>query len=178
MTDGEIEVVAKLVRDAYNEAFLEGMKEETSRRGGNPFDASRACRILSIKMAQWIAAGEADAPSLAAARLDGLREGLTKAARDVVVERERQQSVEGWTPEHDDQHKDGEIAGAAACYALTSITHWARQVTIARMWPWASEWWKPKNPRYDLVRAGALILAEIERLDRIAAIDARIKEWE
>lgn len=36
-------------------------------------------------------------------------------------------------------------------------------------WPWSREWWKPKNPRRDLVKAGALIVAEIERLDRLEA---------
>lgn len=37
-------------------------------------------------------------------------------------------------------------------------------------WPttWAEDWWKPKNPRRDLVRAAALLIAEIERLDRAA----------
>jgi hypothetical protein len=34
-------------------------------------------------------------------------------------------------------------------------------------WPWAPELWKPANARRDLVKAGALILAEIERLDRL-----------
>jgi hypothetical protein len=29
-------------------------------------------------------------------------------------------------------------------------------------------WWKPKDRRRDLVRAAALIIAEIERLDRDA----------
>lgn len=37
---------------------------------------------------------------------------------------------------------------------------------VPRGWPWGSSWWKPKDPRRDLVRAGALILAEIERIDR------------
>lgn len=35
-------------------------------------------------------------------------------------------------------------------------------------WPWQRKWWKPKDPRRDLVRAGALIIAEIERIDRAA----------
>ena len=34
-------------------------------------------------------------------------------------------------------------------------------------WPWVRRWWKPTDRRRDLVKAGALILAEIERLDRI-----------
>ena len=42
-------------------------------------------------------------------------------------------------------------------------------------WPhtWDASWWKPKDRRRDLVRAGALIIAEIERLDRLDA--ARIR---
>ena len=35
----------------------------------------------------------------------------------IAKERQRQVSVEGWTPQHDDEHKDGEMAIAAACYA-------------------------------------------------------------
>ena len=80
------------------------------------------------------------------------------AARDVIAERERQKSVEGWTPEHDDEHNDEQLALAAACYALGSPT----------FWPWENRWWKLKDRRSNLVRAGALILAEIERLDRHA----------
>lgn len=91
------------------------------------------------------------------------------AFRDVAQERARQQLIEGWTPEHDDEHQDGSLAKAAACYA-----EWAgRLLDIVppldppSAWPWAKEWWKPKDRRRDLVRAGGLILAEIERLDRI-----------
>ena len=91
---------------------------------------------------------------------------MSRAAQDVIAERERQQTVEGWTHEHDDKHTDGEMAQAAACYAL------ARRAVSCDglpMWPW-NRWWKPKDRRRDLVRAGALILAEIERLDRAAGI--------
>lgn len=87
----------------------------------------------------------------------------TDAARDVLAERERQKAVEGWTQEHDDAHEDGDLARAAACYALSA----ARYDTIHRsnIWPWSREWWKPSSPRRDLVKAAALILAEIERID-------------
>ena len=37
------------------------------------------------------------------------------------------------------------------------------------MWPWTSEWWKPSTRRRMLVKAAALILSEIERLDRAAS---------
>lgn len=84
---------------------------------------------------------------------------------DVMRERKRQQEVEGWTIEHDDEHTDGQMADAAACYARNSIM----QYKIAPPgWPWDAKWWKPKGQRRDLVRAAALIVAEIERLDRAA----------
>lgn len=89
------------------------------------------------------------------------------AERDVLAERRRQVEAEGWTPEHDDQHEGGELADAAACYAATAAgAVWGE--TVPSMWPWARSWWKPRSAREDLVRAGALILAEIERLDRAA----------
>lgn len=100
----------------------------------------------------------------------------TAALRDVVAERARHTSVEGWTAEHDDTHHAGEMADAAACYAATGRVFFADHHNVGRgyeafttyrdAWPWADKWWKPKNRRRDLVRAGALILAEIERLDR------------
>lgn len=99
------------------------------------------------------------------AREDG--GALTQAARDVLAERQRQISVEGWTAEHDDQHIDGEIAAAAATYAMSAANCIVEQ-PFYRTWPWRNSWWKPSTTRRDLVKAGALILAEIERLDRAA----------
>jgi hypothetical protein len=95
-------------------------------------------------------------------------DGGTRALRDVAAERARQINAEGWTEEHDDRHDCGEMANAAACYALNAggSGEWRDSTIRNRLWPWCAKWWKPKQPRRDLVRAGALILAEIERLDR------------
>lgn len=98
----------------------------------------------------------------------------SQAVRDVLTERERQKSVEGWTPEHDDEHGTASMAAAAGCYAFSAAseyaenTHWSNERFDAaeHLWPWDREWWKPSTPRRDLVKAGALIIAEIERLDR------------
>lgn len=84
------------------------------------------------------------------------------ALRDVAAERQRQITAEGWTPEHDDEHENGQLAAAAACYALFANM----QVTTPAPWPWSLNWWKQSGQRRDLVKAGALILAEIERIDR------------
>lgn len=102
--------------------------------------------------------------------------GLTSAVRSVIAERQRQVVVEGWSAEHDDKHDSGELAGAAACYARhTNARGWVfaqgrysayRNEPPPSAWPFDFDAWKPTNPRRDLVKAGALILAEIERMDR------------
>src|SRR5580693_728278 len=91
------------------------------------------------------------------------RPQLSDAARDVLAERERQVSAEGWTPEHDDEHNDCEMVLAAIVYAESASGY---QVTRSGTWPWHFAWFKPTTPRRDLVKAAALIVAEIERLDR------------
>lgn len=94
-------------------------------------------------------------------------------AEAIAAERRRQIDAEGWSPEHDDLHSDHELARAAACYALFA-SHPAYRYALAydagppKEWPWEAQWWKPRDRRSDLVRAGALIAAEIDRLDRAA----------
>lgn len=85
------------------------------------------------------------------------------AILDVVAERQRQQSVEGWTPEHDNAYQNSELADAAACYAIHAHN---QGFSTPAHWPWSPDWWKQSGARCDLVKAGALILAEIERIDR------------
>ncbi|WP_150428858.1 hypothetical protein [Dechloromonas sp. CZR5] len=104
---------------------------------------------------------------------------LSKAEADVLDERTRQQIVEGWTPEHDDQHSQGELSRAAGSYALNAgaaihfgTTDTSICETAPYGWPWDEKWWKPTNSRRDLVKAGALILAEIERIDRVEKLKA------
>lgn len=94
----------------------------------------------------------------------------------IAAERARQIAVEGWTPEHDDEHTESEMALAAACYAMTAGGYAKGQ--IPPIWPWSLEWWKPQYGIRDLVRAGALIAAEIDRLQRIAAPGAADRKGE
>lgn len=92
----------------------------------------------------------------------------------IAAERQRQMDQEGWTAEHDDEHDQGEIAKAAECYLDAGITAELRPDAAKfhfkpiGKWPWARSWWKPSNdPIENLVKAGALIAAEIDRLKRI-----------
>ncbi|EPR1415846.1 TPA: hypothetical protein ACTYIV_001472 [Citrobacter koseri] len=98
----------------------------------------------------------------------------TNAAADVLAERQRQITAKGWTPEHDDEHCNNEMAMAAVCYINETGTV-NRNGGKPWGWPWDASWWKPNTRRRNLVKAGALILAEIERIDRAAGINEEVE---
>ena len=97
----------------------------------------------------------------------------SQALLDVAAERCRQVEAEGYDHEHDDSHVNDEIAAMATYYAMP---HGARdwdassagygktfgEAIIPEGWAVASSC----DRRRELVKAGALILAEIERIDR------------
>lgn len=85
------------------------------------------------------------------------------AVAEIAAERQRQKDKEGWSEEHDDKHADGSLAEAAACYAAGNKVAY---LDGCELWPWEAEWWKPKDKRRNLIRAAALLVAEIERMDR------------
>lgn len=94
----------------------------------------------------------------------------------IAEERRRQVEAEGWTPMHDDEWDYGELAMAAMCYVAEDIRPKSHELcyritnpqvtgrTEPALWPWHPRWWKPKDRIRNLVRAGALIAAEIDRL--------------
>ena len=89
----------------------------------------------------------------------------------IAAERTRQIKKEGYDSAHDDQLDDNSLGRAAACYALDSkITDkeiWGRPL-LDLIWPFDPEYWKPDASRIrNLVKAGALIAAQIEKLQRI-----------
>ncbi|MFK8331782.1 hypothetical protein M2D63_017385 [Pseudomonas sp. BJa5] len=90
----------------------------------------------------------------------------TNAARDVIAERRRQISAEDYKLERDDCYTFCELALAAAAYACSAG---GAQKVGRSLFRRDIEHWKPTTPRRDLVKAGALIFAEIERLDRLNA---------
>jgi hypothetical protein len=89
-------------------------------------------------------------------------------AAEVIAERRRQREVEGFDVAHDDAHRHFELSLAAAAYCF----HVCHEGAPSAFWPWHPSWWKPTTPRRDLVKAAALIFAEIERLDRASALAA------
>lgn len=86
-------------------------------------------------------------------------------------ERSRQVNAEGFNPEADDRYLAGELARAAAAYALPGPWRHksaAHGHVAPSTWPWPPEWFKPTpNDRLrEVLKAGALLLAEAERLIR------------
>lgn len=95
----------------------------------------------------------------------------------IQAERRRQIQQEGWTPEHDDEHNDFELTKAAICY-LQAVAGLPGAGSVDDLpgeappgWPWHPDWWKPSLMVRDLVKAGALIAAEIDRLQRRPTLD-------
>ncbi len=99
--------------------------------------------------------------------------GPLTGAQMIAEERQRQIEVEKWSAEHDDNaHAAADLLSAGIAYA-EAARHQALHGKRADMqhvrimyWPWDKRWWKPCDPIRNLVKAGALIAAEIDRLQR------------
>ena len=119
----------------------------------------------------------------------------------IRAERERQKLVEGWSDQHDDIYEDGQLAKAAVCYAASGLSQVfivdADKIALegpldtlghevesaideADAWPWDARW--DKRNKHDrarqLVIAGALIVAELERLKRKESSQEGVSEYE
>jgi hypothetical protein len=94
----------------------------------------------------------------------------------IFNERARQRETEGWDSAHDDQLVQGELVQAAIAYALATpadcccVGGMAENTEAFAWWPWNITNWKPKDRLSNLVRAGALIAAEIDRLQRLSTV--------
>lgn len=96
----------------------------------------------------------------------------------IASERRRQIEVEGWTPEHDASHVMEELAWAAISYAAPYPVYEKaidnnQRIVFCDSWPmnWERGW--DKRQKHSRIRkleiAGALIAAEIDRLERLNA---------
>lgn len=105
------------------------------------------------------AAREVDAPSVSAS-----------GAELIAAERHRQISEEGWSIAHDSiRHLEGELTSAAICYAKNSPEDW----------PWEMQRWKPSDdPMRNLVKAGALIAAEIDRAKNVEQVGGALMRFQ
>ena len=102
---------------------------------------------------------------------------MSTGALLISAERFRQVDDEGWTDEHDDHYTNDELTRAAGCYlgaelkeTKPEIPRYKRTVTARGTWPWPKKWLKidQTSDVRNLVKAGALIAAEIDRRLRAA----------
>lgn len=96
---------------------------------------------------------------------ESIQQMPTESGADLIaVERGHQVFVRGYSPEHDDQWTVSELVKAAVCYAWEAVA--PRNNSLE--WPWGKSAWKPStSPIRNLVKAGAFIAAEIDRLKRM-----------
>jgi hypothetical protein len=114
----------------------------------------------------------------------------------IAEERQRQIEVEGWTPQHDDEHEIDVLMAASLCYETpealrnyhipnkNSLPFNDEPIPRPKGWPWSARWWKPtpNNRTRELIKAGALYAAQIDvlkrRMNLIAEeIDGLNKPW-
>lgn len=108
-----------------------------------------------------------------------------KILHEIAVERERQVKGEGYSPERDDKYVYGDLAKAGATFAFVATHRYRNEIVdlqkvpfdscvwkcgfgefVRNLWPWNQHNLKFKSPKEDLIKAAALIVAEIERLER------------
>ncbi|MCW3875232.1 hypothetical protein [Pseudomonas aeruginosa] len=159
-TQAQHSVPGDIMRDAQryrwlrDQQFYFSFSTENSDAGISSCTAGMSSRFKNLS---WVDA----AIDSAIAAAPGTE--VPQAWLDVQAERRRQVTAEGWTPEHDDLYCAAELPRAAAAYILNGANDEAPAI-----WPFSAKWWKPRDARSNYVRASALILAEIERLDRAA----------
>lgn len=88
----------------------------------------------------------------------------TEGVQMIGAERSRQIEQEGWTPDHDRGHTDGELAIAAMVYACPP--EYRDEEFVNDVWPFDMKYFKscPEDRERELVKAGAFIAAELDRL--------------
>lgn len=154
-------------QDAATGTCASGCHEEPACITDRPRDGWPKERIQNAMLAT-----EGHQPATAPDRHLGWAE-WTGAGR-IAAERRRQIEEEGWSLERDvDLYPRGELAAAAVCYAVEprvrETESFSRPDGIPYLWPWHSDWWKPSpdDRVRELEKAGALIAAEIDRIQRL-----------
>lgn len=110
-----------------------------------------------------------------------------KKGIDLITEERQKQNNNGYDTNHDSQHDFRELMSAARIYIDAAIlttkskeignsdeasTSWHKHnepfewKNLKLGWPWEEESFKPTTPLEDLTKAGALIAAAIDRLQK------------
>src|SRR6266404_4773076 len=138
------------------------------------FSLTICANVLSARALDfWLNNEESKKPTDCHAMLG--RASLSVGAALIATERSRQIEAEGWSEKHDDEHLRMDLTRASISYALhvwiqsklieTYLEEHVLKAAAQTLWPWEYGAWKPAtDPVRTLVKAGALIAAEIDRL--------------
>jgi hypothetical protein len=137
-------------------------------RGTGGCDVDYLAELISARLAAKPSGFHPDADAGTAAS--------AKVAGELFEERVRQQIGEPYTADRDDEYLHGQLENAALTYLQYGRDDGRFKVAQAYQaegeapasWPWEAQFWKPSSRRRMLVKAGALVIAAIERLDREA----------
>ena len=89
----------------------------------------------------------------------------SKAVEDIIAERQRLEQI--GMPPKGRRYRPSDLPKAAAAYALAGVQRYANDGWPELFWPWPKTRFRLGSPRDNLVRAAALLIAEIERIDRL-----------
>ncbi len=148
---GDTQAVKWTGNEEYMAAEITDLRAALNTPDGESWQ--QRCEDLTTAVRYWKAkASQAEAAPVGA---------LTTAASDVIAERRRQIERENFSHRRDDNYLKKDLACAAASYAL-----YDKKQEVPWCWPWDERWWNPTDYRQNLIKSGALLLAEIERIDR------------
>lgn len=160
------ETTGNAIKDFLKDAILEALQENRSSPTADNDEDSEEIAMLRGEIGRL--------SELLNAHTEGVA-GATQGGMDVLGERARQRRMEGYDDAHDDAHDDFTLSSAAIAYTmdarLRGTTGHGFTDTPPPDWPWDYSDWKQKSVRQALVVAAALIIAEIERLDRASISD-------
>ena len=153
-------VVVRNPQDRIDELLAANVRlEQRARDAENAYAALKVTADEAIKVANRY-------------RTEGAHiTNTSRGMKDVLNERGKHAS-HGFDDKHDDEHKNGEIACAAIAYALDAIP---KLSAASALWvgafakaiePWPIPF--ARSARTNLVYAAALLIAEIDRMDRAA----------
>jgi hypothetical protein len=97
---------------------------------------------------------------------------MSKGIELIAEERKRQIEVEGYDANHDFNEPLNSIVAAAVSYAMVDIDKREAEA----WWNWDWKFWKPKDRKRNLVRAGALIAAALDKIQAQEDFEAWLTE--
>ena len=161
--DGVIPTYVKMLN--FVSGKMVGVQEFARRMVPNPKERAWAIQYALCSLAAEIQCNR----SIQAVANMKSREMRMGGSGMIAKERIRQINEEGFTAARDDSYDKGELRQAARAYSRLGLTS---KSSVPAQWPstWDKTWWKPTNDDVvNLVKAGALIAAEIDRVLRMRA---------